>query len=303
MGADGAYSVPLPDDRSAWLFGDTILGKPQPDGSVKPSAFINNSLIVQDRDKLTALHGGTEEHPVAVITPTDPATWYWAAAGVAEGDKLRVFLLHMKRAGNGTPGFDFTGIGHAVATLSLPGLKLEGVTQLPFESKVDYNSSVLEEQDYTYIYGLEGVGSNKYGHVARVPRDRLTSNKWEFYTGAGWSPDPAGAARITSDLSNLSVFKHGSGYMLVGMETGFGFGKNIIAYYSCSPTGPWTDRTLLYTVPEATGSIITYLAIAHPEFSRDGPMLISYCLNNTKPQGGFVSANIYRPHFIRVTLP
>ncbi len=301
LGADGAYSVPLPDGRSAWLFGDTILGQPQADGSLKPSAFINNSIIVQDGDKLTALHGGSNVHPAAMITPTNPATWYWPGGGLVEGNKLRVFLLQLKRAGNGAPGFDFTGIGHAIATLSLPDLKVEAVAPLPFVSKVDYGGSFVAEGNYTYIYGLEDLQGVKYGHVARVAQGQLVTGKWQFYDGANWSSDPLSSTRIISDVSNLSVFKHGKGYVLVGMETGFGFGKNILAYYSCSPTGPWTGRTVLYTVPEATGSVITYLAIAHPEFSKDGTMLISYCLNDTKPQGGFVAANVYRPHFVRVS--
>ncbi|PZR95256.1 MAG: DUF4185 domain-containing protein, partial [Candidatus Chloroheliales bacterium] len=301
MGADGAYSVPLPDGRSVWIFGDTILGKAQTDGSLKPSAFINNSLILQDGDKLTAIHGGSNAKPSAVITPTDSDTWYWPINGIVESDKLRVFLLHLKRAGNGTPGFDFTGIGHAIATLSLPDLKVEGVAPLPFDSKVDYGSSFVEDGGYTYIYGLEDLQSAKYGHVARVARGQITSGKWQFYTGAGWSSNPVSATRIISDVSNLSVFKRGSGYVLVGMESGFGFGKNILAYYSCSPVGPWVNRAVLYTVPEANGSIVTYLANAHPEFSKGAPLLISYCLNNTKPQAG--ANNIYRPHFIRVSLP
>jgi hypothetical protein len=300
MGADGAYSVPLPDGRSAWLFGDTILGKPQADSALKPSAFINNSLIVQAGDRLTALHGSNNAKPAAMITPADSNTWYWPAGGVAEGNQLRVFLLHLKRAGSGVPGFDFTGIGHAIATLSLPELKVEGVMSMPFESEVDYGASFVNEGDYTYIYGLEDLGSVKFGHVARVPNGQIISNKWEFYDGAGWSSNPLSATRIISDVSNLSVFKQGDVYVLVGMETGLGFGKNILAYFACSPIGPWTGRSVIYTVPEASGSIITYLAIAHPEFSANGAMLISYCLNDTKPQNGIANTSVYRPHFIRV---
>ncbi len=299
LGADGAYSVPLPDGRSVWLFGDTILGKRNPDGSRQPTAFINNSFLVQQGDKLTLLHGGSDVHPSAEITPTNPATWYWTAGGLVEGDKLRVFLIQLQRAGNGTPGFDFTSVGSAIASFALPDLTLDSVAPMPFSSTVQYGDSFIEDSDYTYIYGLEDLQAKKYGHVARVRRGQVLGS-WQFYTGAGWSNDPHASARISSDVSNLSVFKQGNGYVLIGMETGFGFGKNIIAYSSCSPLGPWLNRTVLYTVPEATDSVITYLAIAHPEFSTGGPMLISYCLNDTKAQSS-VDTSIYRPHFIRVS--
>ena len=36
LGADGAYSIPMPDGRVLWLFSDTITGRIGEDGSLQP---------------------------------------------------------------------------------------------------------------------------------------------------------------------------------------------------------------------------------------------------------------------------
>ena len=53
-GADGAYSLPLTDKVTLWLFGDTWIG-PVVDGRHKDATMINNSIALQTgKDPATA---------------------------------------------------------------------------------------------------------------------------------------------------------------------------------------------------------------------------------------------------------
>jgi hypothetical protein len=58
--------------------------------------------------------------------------------------------------------------------------------------------------------------------------------------------------------------------------------KNVVTYYSCTPVGPWTERTIVYVTPESgapgcsTGTLYTYNPKDHPEFANTAGVLLSY---------------------------
>jgi hypothetical protein len=82
----------------------------------------------------------------------------------------------------------------------------------------------------------------------------------------------------------------------------------VTTYYSCSPQGPWSMRTVVYTTPEAgapgcrVGNTLTYNPRAHPEFAEGDEVLISYNINAVNAKD-LVCADDYRPRFIRVRIP
>ena len=90
------------------------------------------------------------------------------------------------------------------------------------------------------------------------------------------------------------------------------FSSHMVAYFSTSPTGPFTNKTPLYTTPEtgAFGSygnpnVITYNAHVHPELSTANRLVISYNVNSLDSTIGgdlYRDVSIYRPRFIDVTL-
>src|SRR4051794_15263384 len=184
-GGDGAYSARLPDGREVWAFGDTFLGRVNPDGS-RPadSPMARNSLVVQDGTRLTTLRGGTSAQPASLVSPADPASWYWSGTPVVEGSKLYWFLSRWRATGGGS--WDFSYQDTAVATFSLPDLRLESVTTVPGSSSVLWGAAVLDDGAYTYVYGTENSGGHRYAHVARAPRGLVTGG-WEYFTGSGWS--------------------------------------------------------------------------------------------------------------------
>ena len=67
-GADSAYSVELPDGRTAWIYSDTFLGEVnETHGRPLDSAFIHNSINVDDDGEITTYTGGTPEAPESLV--------------------------------------------------------------------------------------------------------------------------------------------------------------------------------------------------------------------------------------------
>ena len=85
-------------------------------------------------------------------------------------------------------------------------------------------------------------------------------------------------------------------------QDGDALSNDIYSFVADSPTGPWRNKKLLYTAPEpaANDRLYTYNAMAHPQYDRDGMLLISYCVNSKRPRDIWEDASIYRPWFLRV---
>ena len=312
-GGDTTNSVLLPDGRDVWIFSDTFLGAVNADFSRSDPSFIHNSFVLQSGGDLVAtLHDKKYPHARSLIQTGDGldvngdppvgAHWYWVGDGTVEGATLKVFALKFEKFGPG--GFDFRWIGTSIATFSLPKLKLVSVTPTVSSNGVEYGSGILEDGGYTYIYGTEDLGADKYMHVARVPRGGLLG-QWEFFTGTGWSTDPAASARLLHGVANeYSVTRIGDAYVLITNDTNVVFSRDIYAYVSCTPTGPWVGPTKLYTEPDYPfTNVITYNAHAHPELTANGELLVTYNVNSLLFQDLMNDVHIYRPRFIRVKLP
>ncbi|MFH0795375.1 MAG: hypothetical protein V2A74_15245, partial [bacterium] len=60
LGHDCAYSIPFPDGRAFWVFGDTLIGSQSPDGQRKIVGMpANTGALVSDRDARNGLHDFT----------------------------------------------------------------------------------------------------------------------------------------------------------------------------------------------------------------------------------------------------
>jgi hypothetical protein len=294
-GGDGAFSVGLPDGRELWSFGDTYLGDLAPDGT-RPitSPMVNNSMVVQTPSSALTLTGGTQEHPQALVSTGEPNSWYWPGMSAVENGRLVQFLIKMHRTGSGM--WEFAYDGTFLATYSLPGIVLQGVSPVAASSSVMWGVWTLEDGGYTYIYGVEDVPWHKYLYVARVPQGQL-SGQWEYYTGSTWSTDPGNSARLMDGVSDqFSVVKMGGGYQLVSQMP---LTSDIYAYRATAPFGPFTDQKLLYTTPSWGSETYTYNAVAHPELTTAGGLLISFSVNTNNGAELLSNPEIYRPRFVR----
>jgi hypothetical protein len=301
-GGDGTYSVPLPDGRTVWMFGDTFLGRVNPDRSRPESTpLINNCFVVQKGDDLETRHGGTPENPRALIVAEAAREFYWPADGTVASGQLEIFLNRFQRTGTGP--WDWQWIGTGIATFSLPGLKRAGWQRLDSNNGVMYGAALHENGSTVFIYGIEDLRQNKYVHVARATTGHLTG-RWEYFTGSEWSLDPAKSARILKGAANqFSVIKCGHRFLLITSDNREPFNPAIVAYVAPTPTGPWMPGVQIHNPPEARGGVVAYNALAHPQFTRDDRLLLSYNLNHPDDfEALYRNADLYRPRFIRVDL-
>jgi hypothetical protein len=305
-GADSTYSVPLPGGRLLWLFSDTFLGTVNPDGS-RPAdtPLVNNTFVEQRRDSFRTIHGGTEQQPTAVLPPPAPDAWYWLADGELGKPGLQVVFQRYDRFGPGQWDWGFSG--NVLGRFDPNDYELRDVTPLPSATKVAWGSWIDRVGPYTYIYGVRDLGTPKHMQIARVRGDDLR-RPWEFFTGAGWSPNEQDAADVMQNVANeYSVTRYRGLYMLITQDTSFPFNTEVVAYFSCSPTGPFVARTKLFDTPETGASgtygdpdIFTYNAHEHPELRRGNRLVVTYNVNSFDFADDLRDVTVYRPRFVEV---
>jgi hypothetical protein len=306
-GADGTYSLRLPSGKELWVFSDTFLGQVNADGTRPPvvgeggnTVFLNNSFAVERDGRLSTIHDGTAAQPTAVMPPRDANHWYWAGDATLADGIVEVTYQEYERYGTGA--WDWRWHRNVVARFAPSRLERPiSVHDLPSGHGIAWASGTLKDGGYTYVYGVEDLGSPKYMHVARVTGQSLLG-RWEYLKADGtWSQNEADSARVMSGVANeYSVSRVGSGYVLITHDTTEVLSPNIVAYSSCSPVGPFTGKQHVYTTPETSGNIFTYNAHAHPEASGNG-LVVSYNVNSFVNTDHYRDVSIYRPRFLDVT--
>jgi hypothetical protein len=310
-GADGTYSVLLPDGRTAWIFGDTFLGTVNEDFSREKGdpLFVRNTIAVQDGDNLTTYYGKHDGKAASLLIPegapiggpfSEDSVWYWPGDGFVENGKFKLFLSKFYQASEGNWGFKWDGTYLAVFTL--PGLKLETIEQIAYRGEVEvhWGHAVCDDaRDFTYIYGL---GSGK-PYVARANKGEVTS-EWEFFAGSHWSNNVNDADPMVDfqGSEQFSVFKLNDLYVYVSQAGGFS--QEVCSFISDNPYTGWTNKKSLFmaVAPVQDTNLFVYNAVAHPQFTEDNHLLVSYNVNSFELNDLFEDARKYRPVFYRVPL-
>ena len=324
IGADGAFSVPLSDKRTLWLFSDTWVGSIR-DGKRKPEAMVNNSVGVQEGNgadaKITfAIAKGKDGKPGTLFVPPDGKGWFWLFGGYYSGGKLHVFLPRMEKTGAGG-AFGFRGVDLWLGTVKNPldeptAWKIQ-YAKVPFaefgkERTRSFGSAVLRVGDHAYIYGYEEKRGKPFGSrrliVARAPADKLADfDSWRFLGDGGeWKRDVKDAVGQINGLGtefSVSYLPERKQYALVYTERGLS--ERIVGRFAASPEGPWSEAVLLYRCPEMKQKkgVFTYAGKAHPHLAvRDNELVISYAVNSFELAPVINDAELYWPRFVRVRL-
>ncbi|RRB07734.1 DUF5005 domain-containing protein [Larkinella rosea] len=310
-GGDGVYSTLLPDGRIFWTFGDTFLGLVKPDRTrlSNQNVMVRNSAMIQQGetfDSFQTLNQGAKTATAGQsyfvhAKQKGGNDWYWPLDATVHDRKLQVVLSHIQKTGSGS--WDFTNESIDIAICSPKTGAIEKIIANKYRGKWGYGGALCEAADgYIYIYGVIHGNLTTNVVVARAPKGNLTAT-WQFWNGSQWGNQPADHSIYKDASDQFSVFRQGSKYYLFTQE--IVFGRRLFLSESNSPIGPWTAKRVLYTVPpeQGTGKVITYNALVHPELSRNGDLLISYCINANDFADHFNhpgSADRYRPYFIRV---
>ncbi|MBP8824166.1 MAG: DUF5005 domain-containing protein [Flavobacteriales bacterium] len=297
-GGDQGYSISLPDGRVLWLFGDSFFGAVNPDRSRPPgSQFVRNGYLVQNGAQLTELNPHVNGQWLPVVSPANPAEWYWPGDGFVSGNMLYIFQQRMALTDGGPNGFNFGQTGVDVSLFSLPGLQLQGVQPFNDDPEIDWGTAVMEDGPFLYIYGTESVPYNKFAHVSRTALN-APFQQMQYWDGTNWTNDPQSTARVRSGLSqSFSLFKHGGKYYLLSQENILG--PDIFIWDAVSPVGPFVNKRKLYVTPQPAGTW-TYNALAHPHtITAQGDLLLCYSINAMDFWRILDNADLYRPIFLR----
>lgn len=295
-GSDATYSLVLPDGRIMWMFGDTFLGSVTAERTRSDALFIRNSMMIQDGDQMTTLHGGTTSAPKAFIIPSTSKNWYWPLDATIHNGKIQWLLGEL--GSNGTGGaWDFAYRGFDLAILNPTTFEVESIERKIESPEISYGSCVLEDEDFIYIYGIRTKGLNKTVHVARAAAGNL-ANDWNFWDGGKWINDPSDFVIAKNVSDQFSMIKQDDIYYLITHEPYFS--NKIQIMQSDTPTGPWFNRRTIYCTPENTSQIFTYNSFVHPELSESGELRISYNINSFNFSDLFSNVDLYRPKFIRI---
>ncbi|MFF1741650.1 DUF4185 domain-containing protein [Streptomyces mirabilis] len=334
-GGDGTHSVRLPGGRVLWLFSDTYLGQvhgpPNPVGESyawrdTSAPLVRNSAVVMSKD------GRLETTlPTPVFPDPGPGRWRWPVAAHVEprspgsSEQVVRVLLWTRTAGR-TPWIYGVPTSTEVATLSLPDLRLEGITTVLDQSSVTdpsrrvlFGTSTVDAGAWTYVFGGDdGQAVSRpasQAYVARVPRGRLGQPAaWEYWDGSGWAvrarPGPVlGDGRRTGVGSAFTVARDGGTYVLFTMAAGTAGLTTITSYWACAPTGPWHGPTRSFSPSLPQGQVAAYNPQVHPALSDGDRLVLSYDVNWLDTTGGVsaqanLSRNValYRPRFVTLRL-
>jgi hypothetical protein len=320
-GADGAYSIELPDNKVLWLYGDTWVGKIHNNKHVD-AVLINNSIAIQNNKNpvdasINFFFSQTSEgNPDAFIKPADGKGWFWIYHGLMAEKGLYLFLIQIDRTGSiSEPGFKIIGtwLGHVLNPNHHPDQWRITQQRIPWERITDsgdmlFGSSLLLDNGHIYIYGTsEDIIHNvhhKYMILARVPAGSLDKfDKWRFFSNGKWVDDFSLASRICSDMANeysvsyLPVFDK---YITVYTEKSVS--ENIMIRFAPEPYGPWSEPVSIFKCPEVKwdDNIFCYAAKAHPALtSAPDELIITYVANSSDFWKMAADARLYRPKFLR----
>ncbi|GGY42378.1 hypothetical protein GCM10010384_56540 [Streptomyces djakartensis] len=326
-GGDGTHSVRLPDGRVLWLFSDTYLGRvygpPNPAGEPHAWRDVTTPLV---RNSAVLMRDGRLRSTLPAPLFADPAPnqWRWPVAARVEprspGSPEQVVrvLLWVRTAGQ-APWVYGVPTATEVATLSLPGLRVESVVKVldqqlvPDPSRrVLFGTTLVEEDGWSYVFGGDdGQAASRpasHAYVARVREGGLADPAaWQYWNGSAWAagarPRPVlGDGRRTGVGSAFSVVRDDGAYVLFTMATGTKGLTTVASYWACSPAGPWHGPAKEFSPPLPQGQVAAYNPQVHPVLSGEGRLVLSYDVNWLETTGAAAqlsrNVSLYRPRFV-----
>lgn len=322
-GADGTYSVALPDGTNLWIWSDSYIGTVDPTSRLRKSTLFtaHNSLTILNQTTGAWTTVGYPPKTTSYFVPANKNDWFWVGDAVvvqpSQGKyQIKVMLVEWTGA--------YKLVGHSLATLSWPSLSVVSITPITgLDTSLTWGTKILQVGTSFYLYGLKDPGTDtKTPYVARTfSLNNLTNaTKWQFWNASkrNWmagesnATSMSGIAAVTPEYSvDQMSYNGGKFYLMVGMDPQnppYPLWDAVTTWYSCSPQGPWSNKTIVYTTPEAgangckAGTLVTYNAKAHSEFTDSDGILISYNVN-ANDSSDLVCADDYKPRFVRVQIP
>jgi len=325
QGADAAYSIPLPDGRDVWIFGDTLFGPERVVNGNEPR-MVHNSLGI------SSCKGGkwhidyiirrdAAGKPLSFFSPTDAKRWYWALDGFYANGDLWVTLLCIQHPSTPAPtGFDFETCGSDLAQIS--GLDKDPqkwtVTVHPLVPngvKAYPSATTVVHDGYAYLFAIYESGARPLV-ATRIALGKLKdpAANLEYLAADGtWKPgfDPTKAKPVMEKGSpELSIRYHPERrhWVAVMVDPAL-FSDKIVFRTAPELTGPWSESTTIYTMPEMQRgprhdkNIFCYAGKEHSELESRSNLVFTYVCNTMSPPELVTRGDIYFPQVITQPWP
>ena len=325
QGADAAYSVPLPDGRDIWIFGDTLYG---PERSVvgQTPRMVHNSLGISTcKDgrwhvQYIVKHDASG-NALSYFSPRNSAHWYWAMDGFYANGDLWVTLLCIRHPSKPVPAaMDFETCGSDLAQVTHldrnpQRWKVTVRPLVPDGVKAYPSASAVVNDGYAYIFALYEEGTRPL-LATRIPLEELTkpAASIEYLAGDGtWRPgfDPARAKQVMKQgSSELSIRYHSTlkKWLAVMVDPTL-FSDKIMLRTAPSLVGPWTEGEEIYVMPEMQPgprhdkNVFCYAGKEHPELETNSDIALTYVCNTMDVPELATHLDIYHPQVVRLPLP
>ena len=325
QGADAAYSIPLPDHRDVWIFGDTLYGPNRVVEGHDPRQ-VHNTLGISRCDAKTGwklqyvIRHDAAGHAQSFFSPADPTHWYWALDGFYANGDLWVTLLCIRHASKPSPwAMDFETCGSDLAQVShlerdpqqwqvtIRPLVADGVKAYP-------SATTLVHDGFAYLFALFESGTRPL-LVTRLPLNGLTdpSHHLQYLANDGtWQPgfDPTRARPVmVHGSTELSIRYHPELHRwLAVLLDPAGFTDRVLVRTAPDLTGPWTEGQTVFHIPEMLPGpqrqkdVFCYAGKEHPEFEK-GDLLFTYVCNTMNVPDLVLHREIYHPQVVRIPMP
>lgn len=308
-GGDGSISVPLSKDSTVFLWGDSFYGQVENNSRKTDSPFISgNAMSLVTPEGARTITSGTPEAPESFLS-TGPKEGYravlWPEHGVAKNGILHLFYADIAFTGSDT--FDFFWHSLDYFRISLKDFSVIGSRNFSFDdlAGIHFGFGCIEEGDYVYVYGTRMAEGKNRLYLCRMKMQNDELGDMEFRSYNAWTKNPVFATRLGGDMTSISeqfsVFKYDGKYVLLTQERA---GSDIYTYVADQPWGPWLNGKKIYTTPEsgAKKGWFTYNAMAHPQYVKDGKLLVSYCVNTLDFGQLYTDVTSYRPRYLWVDM-
>jgi len=318
IASDGSFTIPLSDGRVFWAMNDSYIDHLDTMAGTTPCLFqVRNAGLVQPLNNwswpaTSTRIGSSSGVPSLFKNNTDDNYLLWPTGGYQNGDTVYVYCSNIM---NSSGGLGFTRGGNDfLGKMVMPGLTVTGFDPLQNFNDITFGLGfdTNEPDNYIYTWGVQGAFITSNIVAARFPRNNPLA-PWSFWNGSAWDTAISHIAPVTAGASNgVYVAKVRNKYVALSTEFSVSCdaGTRIYVATSNSITGPFTDRKVLYTIPDNQlgHTPFFYGPAIHPEYiNSKNELLITYdinCYSNCLPScinNGF-NPDYYRPRGLRVPL-
>ncbi len=321
LGGDGVYSVPLSEDTSVWLFGDTFVGEAGVTDRSQSKLIANSVALSTCTDGQWTIDYTWGDGPAPFFESADEGVRYWPLDGFVHEGILTVFLMRVETVDPTNPfGFAVTGTDMArIRNLQEAPAKWS-VDILPLARERALTGAAIIKRKNHVVLATPLEGEDFPGHpvkLTRLPYDRLEDGlaaietriprrRWadRLRIRGGLTVIPQASAEMSLDRLPAPHGRYKK-WFAVHMDP-TPFSPEIVMRTAPALDGPWSSPQPLYTIPQADqDGVFCYAGKAHAQFARPGAgeVLLTYACNTFAFERLIGDLDLYHPHVVRVSLP